>query len=76
MGKQSKKKEYGTVAVKSLYVRDGVGKEYSPIRSMPIIEQGEQIEILDTITGTDNELWYHIKINDTIYGYVKAEFIK
>lgn len=74
MAKQNKKK-YGTVNSKALYVRDGVGKEYEPIRALPIIYNGEKVQVLDTILGTDNEDWYHVLIHDEIYGYVKADFI-
>jgi hypothetical protein len=67
--------KHGIVNTYAVYVRDGVGKEYNPLRSIPFIEKGDEIEILDTIEGTDGEDWYHARIKDDIYGYVKAEFI-
>ena len=75
--KQNKKQKpvYGVVNTKSLYVREGVGKEYNPLRSVPVITENEEVEILDTIKGTDDTDWYHIKMKDDIYGYVKAEYI-
>ena len=41
--KQNKKQKpvYGVVNTKSLYVREGVGKEYNPLRSVPVITENE-----------------------------------
>lgn len=70
------KPKYGVVNTHALYVREGVDKDFQPIQSVPIIKEGEKVEILDTIVNENNEEWYHIKMDNDIYGYVKAEFIK
>lgn len=69
------KRKYGIVNAKSLYVRGGAGKEYSPLKIMPVIEQNQKIEILNTVTGKNDEKWYRVRIKNNIYGYVKAQFI-
>ena len=75
--KQNKVKKYGIVIPHALYVREGADQSFNPIKTTPIIYQGEKIEIVgNIIINLHKEEWYHIKIEDNTYGYVKAEFIK
>ena len=68
--------QYGTVNTPALYIRAGAGKEFQPIQENPIIKQDTKVKILNTIVNDNKEEWYYIKLNDNVYGYVKAEFIQ
>lgn len=65
----------GKVNAKQLYVRSGPSKDYSPIEEMPIITEGTKVDILQRQKDNQNNLWFAIMINDSISGYVKAEYI-
>ena len=61
----------GTVATTALNIRSGPGTNY---RSMGLLSINKEINILDTVAGSDGKTWYYIAYNG-INGYVSAEFI-
>ena len=61
----------GTVATTALNIRSGPGTSY---RSMGLLSINKEINILDTVTGSDGKTWYYMEYNG-INGYVAAEFI-
>lgn len=61
----------GTVATTALNIRSGPGTNY---RSMGLLSINKEINILDTVAGSDGKTWYYIAYNG-INGYVSAGFI-
>ena len=57
MARQSKRivKKYGKVIPNSLYVREGAGLTFEPIKDIPIIYQDEKIEIIGNIIKDINK---------------------
>lgn len=66
----------GIVTAEALYVRTYAGKEYAPLKTIPIIKKNQKIEICDTVKAKDGNPWYYIRINNTIYGFASASYIK
>lgn len=64
--------DVGIVNAKLLNVRSKPGIFYSLVTKL---KQGTKVTILETVNGTDNDLWYHVKINDSLEGYVSAQYI-
>ena len=64
--------DVGIVNAKLLNVRSKPGIFYSLVTKL---KQGTKVTILKTVNGTDNDLWYHVKINDSLEGYVSAQYI-
>ena len=40
------------------------------------LAKGNLIDVCDKIYDSNDELWYFIRIDGRIYGFVKAEFIQ
>lgn len=64
------------VTADSLYVRSWAGMEYSPIKTWPILGYSNLIDVCDSIQDKNGETWYYIRIDGSIYGFSKAEFIQ
>ena len=60
----------------SLAVRTWAGKENPQLKSVPAIFKGGRIWVCDTIKDSEDSEWYYILINNSVYGFVKAKFIK
>ena len=50
----------GTVATTALNIRSGPGTSY---RSMGLLSINKEINILDTVTGSDAKTWYYMENN-------------
>lgn len=70
------KKSSGKVDTDALQVRVWAGKQYAPLKSIPVIYRGRQVDICDAIKADDGSKWYYIKIDNNIYGFVSAKYIK
>lgn len=68
-------KRIGIVTADALYVRSGPGINYSTLKSIPIIYKNNKVDICDEVS-TSNGKWYYIKINNSIYGFCSANYIK
>lgn len=66
----------GKVTASALNVRTGAGTGYSNIKRYPIINKGEKIKVCDTLKDKKGNTWYYVKIKDTVYGFVSADYIK
>ena len=66
----------GVVTASKLNVRKWAGTEYKKIKSWPQLAKGNLIDVCDKIYDSNDELWYFIRIDGRIYGFVKAEFIQ
>ncbi len=67
---------YGKVAATTLNVRTWAGTNNSRLKSVPEIRGGKVIEVLDWLRANDGEVWYYIRINGSIYGFVYAKYIQ
>ncbi len=73
------KKRTGTVTAGELYVRQGPGKSYEPLKSYPTIKKGTKVGICDEDTAKDKTKWYYVIISGNKgdkYGFVSAKYIK
>lgn len=58
-----------------LNVRKGAGTGYAKLNSYPVLAKGNLIDVCDTVTGSDKNSWYYIRIAGKYYGYVSAKYI-
>ena len=71
------KKYTGVVTAEALWVRQWAGKEYEPLKSVPIIYKDEKVDICDdTVKASDGTIWYFALIRNEVYGFVSSSFIK
>lgn len=66
----------GAVTGDGLNVRTWAGTENPNIKSYPIINKGNLVDVCDTVKDKNSEDWYYIRIAGKYYGFVKAEYIK
>lgn len=63
--------KYGTVTADKLNVRTGPGKNYGNLPGYPILNKGNEVDVIETVGK-----WLKVKIAAKYIGYVAAEFIK
>jgi hypothetical protein len=66
----------GVVTASVLNVRKWAGIEYPRLNSNPVISKGTSVEVCDTVKDSMNADWYYIRMQDGIYGFVSAIYIK
>lgn len=66
----------GKVTASALNVRTGAGTGYSNIKRYPLIYKGEKIKVCDALKDKKGNTWYYVKIKDTVYGFVSADYIR
>lgn len=66
----------GIVIANSLYVRTYAGKEYAPLKSIPIIKKNQKVQICDQVKAKDNTIWYFVRINGSVFGFVSSSWIQ
>lgn len=71
----SKIKFTGTVNATSLNVRTYAGTQYHQLKSYPSIKYGTKVDVIYTLNDSNDEPWYYILINKSVYGFVKAKYI-
>lgn len=77
--KQPSKVPYCTATVvntHSLYVRTGPGQQYPPLQTVPIIYEGNRVDICDSVVNQRNEKWYYIRVYGKYYGYSRSSYLK
>ena len=57
-----------TVNVSALNVRSGPGTDYSKIGT---VYKGSSLTVLET-----NDMWYHVKLNNGLKGWVYSRYVK
>lgn len=65
----------GKVTASSLNVRTWAGKENGNIKSWPSLEKGNLVDVCDSVKAKDGSLWYYIRIDGRIYGFVHSRYI-
>ncbi len=66
----------GCVTGNGLNVRTWAGISYPNIKSHPVLNKDNLVDICDTVKDKNKENWYYIRISEKYYGFVKAEYIK
>ena len=57
-------------------VRTWAGKEFSQLKSYPILNKGNLVDVCDTIKASDKTEWYYIRIAGKYYGFASSKYIK
>ena len=65
----------GKCTANSLHVRSGAGTENPDIKSWPRLDNGNLVDVCDTVKASDGSNWYYIRIDGRIYGFVSAKYI-
>lgn len=71
-----KPKWVGKVTATELSVRIWAGTENRKLRSWPILEKTNLVDVCDTVKAKDGSDWYYIRIAGKIYGFAHSKYIK
>ena len=66
----------GKVTASKLNVRTWAGTEFGNIKSYPILNRGNLVDVCDTIMASDGIPWYYVRIAGKYYGFVCGIYIK
>lgn len=65
----------GAVTGDGVNVRKWAGTEYGNIKSWPKLNKGNMVDVCDSIKAKDGSVWYYIRIDGRIYGFVHSGYI-
>ena len=65
----------GVVTASLLNVRAWAGTSYPNIKSYPVLKRWTPVEVCDQLSADDGSLWYYIRIDARVYGFVSAKYI-
>lgn len=65
----------GRVVGESPNVKKWAGEENDNIKKWPKLSQESLVDVCDSIKAEDNSVWYYIRIDGHIYGFVSSEDI-
>lgn len=65
----------GKVTATSLNVRSWAGTENPNIKSWPYLYKGNLVDVCDSVKAKDGSVWYYIRIDGRIYGFVHSAYI-
>lgn len=65
----------GKVTADSLNVRTWAGVNNPRIKSWPALGHGNLVDVCDAVNAADGSLWYYIRIDSRIYGFVHSAYI-
>lgn len=65
----------GRVTASFLNVRSWAGIEFPNIKSWPMLERGNLVDVCDTIKDSNGKDWYYVRINGTVYGFCCSDYI-
>lgn len=65
----------GRVTGESPNVKKWAGNEYDSIKSWPSLSKESLVDVCDSIKAGDDSVWYYIRIDGRIYGFVSSEHI-
>ena len=75
-GPSKEVKYVGKVTAHLLNVRSGPGTTFPNIKSWPMLNKDNLIDVCDTLKTTDGSTWLYICIDKRIYGFVLADYIQ
>ena len=56
-------------------VKKWAGTMYDNIKSWPSLSKESLVDVCDSIKAGDDSVWYYIRIDGRIYGFVSSEHI-
>lgn len=56
-------------------VRRWAGNGYENIKSWPKLSKNSLVDVCDQINAADNSVWYYVRIDGRIYGFVSSAYI-
>ena len=65
----------GKVTATSLNVRSWAGTENPNIKSWPYLYKDNLVDVCDSVKARDGSVWYYIRIDGRIYGFVHSAYI-
>ena len=65
----------GKVTADVLNVRTWAGTNNPLIKSWPKLGNGNLVDVCDSVNAADGSLWYYIRIDGRIYGFVHSAYI-
>ena len=74
-GLSKRPKWTGRVTASALNVRSWAGTEHPNIKSWPILGFGNLVDVCDSLKAADGSLWYYIRIDGRIYGFVSGKYV-
>lgn len=66
----------GVVTGDGVNVRKWAGTEYDNIKSWPKLNKGNMVDVCDSVKAKDGSLWYYIRIDGRIYGFIHSNYIQ
>lgn len=66
----------GKVTAASLNVRKWAGTEYDKLQRYPQLSGGKEVEVCDNIKAKDGAIWYYIRIDGSVYGFVHSDYVE
>ena len=65
----------GIVNTSKLNVRSWAGKSSPIIKSWPLLLKNNLVDVCDTTKASNGDIWYYIRIDGRVYGFVNAKYI-
>lgn len=75
-GLNEKPKWTGKVTADVLNVRVYAGTKYPNIKTFPTLKYGTSVEVCDSVKDEDGDIWYFVRIEKRIYGFVHSAYVK
>lgn len=66
----------GKVTRAKLPVRVWAGKNFEQIKSWPLLNTGNLVDVCDSLKAANGLTWYYIRIAGKFYGFVRSKYIK
>lgn len=66
----------GKVTADVLNVRVYAGTKYPNIKTFPTLKYGTSVEVCDSVKDEDGDIWYFVRIEKRIYGFVHSAYVK
>lgn len=66
----------GKVTKNGAPVRTWAGKTNAQLKSYPILNKGNLIDVCDTIKSKSGNDWYYIRIANKYYGFIYSKYVK
>lgn len=66
----------GKVTADVLNVRTWAGEENPNIKSWPQLTKGNLVDICDRVDAKDGSVWYYVRIDGRIFGFIHSDFVK
>ena len=65
----------GRVTAGALNVRSWAGMEHPNIKSWPVLARGNLVDVRDSLKAEDGSIWYYVRIDGRIFGFVSGKYI-